>query len=810
MAFTPKTKMIAKNTGVITSKFAAPEDYVQPDVAPPVVASAAPITTAPTIKRDIRTSIPGFSAAPSNSKPVISNELAFAIGAGGAALTNYLKKSAALDYGKEDPANYTSALVPGSMQPGGSMSGPATGPGGAPAGSGAPGTPGTPGTPGAAPSGSSDVDKLANQLKNAIVAGATAAGVKAIFDSFGIAKPAGNTPQEMASNWATNKVQTGIKTAANSAVDWLKDLVKPTPSAGGDGTAMGDTSGPTPEGGPDITGLPDKGGAPYNPGDQGAGGTGGSSASGIAPNLNTKDTGTPGFFGPGGPGSASVEDGAIGKDGVPTDEGAKEVLQQPSITALGDGYFYDETTDQVFKVANGQLVDATQEFASILDASPDQLNNWNSDGIDFAGDSTSDTIDAGDNTDTGSTDYASNDVVDSGGDEYGAKGGLFTLKKGKHMATGGIAHMAGGGVPASSEFPPGSITYPYDDGSSVTYDSEGLILQVIDNEGNNVTQETINRVAAKETGTPPQASLTPGYVSDAEQIARMNARSVYTPAEDPRNHDTGTGGSSVNTPGMAPVTSPTGTPATPATPGTPAGTPDPQANSFLARIRNILGNEYVQGGITATMLAQLLNGAEDKGNKGVNVADYGIQGGRTTDFGMGAARKVSLGAATKLAPAQQNEIYANLGVPGYTAQTENTTAPAKAPATAAHGGSIHYTYGTHIDPHEMLGIPKRGGGLASIHQPSPPPMIQGRHDYRQGAYVQGAGDGQSDDIPAMLADGEYVIDAELVSMLGNGSNKAGAKVLDNFRKEVRAHKRSAPLGKIPPKTKSPLEYLKGA
>jgi hypothetical protein len=47
-------------------------------------------------------------------------------------------------------------------------------------------------------------------------------------------------------------------------------------------------------------------------------------------------------------------------------------------------------------------------------------------------------------------------------------------------------------------------------------------------------------------------------------------------------------------------------------------------------------------------------------------------------------------------------------------------------------------------------------------------------------------------------------------MLGNGSNKAGAKVLDNFRKEVRAHKRSAPLGKIPPKTKSPLEYLKGA
>ena len=90
------------------------------------------------------------------------------------------------------------------------------------------------------------------------------------------------------------------------------------------------------------------------------------------------------------------------------------------------------------------------------------------------------------------------------------------------------------------------------------------------------------------------------------------------------------------------------------------------------------------------------------------------------------------------------------------------------------------------------------------------PAIQGRGDYRQGAYVEGAGDGQSDDIPAMLADGEYVIDAETVAQLGNGSNKAGAKMLDEFRKNIRAHKRSAPHDKIPPKSKSPLAYLKGA
>lgn len=76
-------------------------------------------------------------------------------------------------------------------------------------------------------------------------------------------------------------------------------------------------------------------------------------------------------------------------------------------------------------------------------------------------------------------------------------------------------------------------------------------------------------------------------------------------------------------------------------------------------------------------------------------------------------------------------------------------------------------------------------------------------------YVRGAGDGQSDDIPAMLADGEYVIDAETVAQLGNGSNEAGAKILDKMREEIRKHKRSASVKDIPPKARSPFEYMRG-
>ena len=43
-------------------------------------------------------------------------------------------------------------------------------------------------------------------------------------------------------------------------------------------------------------------------------------------------------------------------------------------------------------------------------------------------------------------------------------------------------------------------------------------------------------------------------------------------------------------------------------------------------------------------------------------------------------------------------------------------------------------------------------------------------------YVEGEGTGRSDEIPAYLSDGEYVIDAETVSMLGDGSiSKLGLK-----------------------------------
>jgi hypothetical protein len=66
--------------------------------------------------------------------------------------------------------------------------------------------------------------------------------------------------------------------------------------------------------------------------------------------------------------------------------------------------------------------------------------------------------------------------------------------------------------------------------------------------------------------------------------------------------------------------------------------------------------------------------------------------------------------------------------------------------------------------------------------------------YVKGGYLDGAGDGMSDSIPATiegkqparLADGEFVVPADVVSHLGNGSSKAGSKrlyaMLDKVRK----------------------------
>lgn len=75
-------------------------------------------------------------------------------------------------------------------------------------------------------------------------------------------------------------------------------------------------------------------------------------------------------------------------------------------------------------------------------------------------------------------------------------------------------------------------------------------------------------------------------------------------------------------------------------------------------------------------------------------------------------------------------------------------------------------------------------------------------------HVRGPGDGTSDSIQlsnAYLSDGEFVMDAPTVSLIGNGSNDAGAKWLDGLRQHVRKN-----AGKHMVKGKQPMNTRQAA
>jgi hypothetical protein len=104
-----------------------------------------------------------------------------------------------------------------------------------------------------------------------------------------------------------------------------------------------------------------------------------------------------------------------------------------------------------------------------------------------------------------------------------------------------------------------------------------------------------------------------------------------------------------------------------------------------------------------------------------------------------------------------------------------------------------------------------GGAIENAPEGHNPEFFsEGGLNSMQHTYLKGGGDGTSDSIPAMLANGEFVIPADVVSSLGNGSSDSGAKVLDEFLKTIRAHKRKADPKKLPPDSKGPMGYLKDA
>ena len=259
---------------------------------------------------------------------------------------------------------------------------------------------------------------------------------------------------------------------------------------------------------------------------------------------------------------------------------------------------------------------------------------------------------------------------------------------------------------------------------------------------------------------------------------------------------------------------------------------------------------------------------------GVDMSKVGQIAPRTTTFGMGPAKSVpySQYGTPTTGSNDYSSLFASLGAPSAVAPPTMTQSPLMSikpptpvdtgpvppidisgnppitppsvtqyvpPVTTTIGGlgrnqnqineqnkknnQSHYTYGQHADAIANLnqwgGRNQQRHGSQRMAEGGTPendklgigvPVVSGRNDYRDGAPVMGAGDGQSDDIPALLADGEYVFSADVVAALGNGSNKAGAQNLDEMVRSIRERARSSNPTKLPPPAKSPLAYLKGA
>jgi hypothetical protein len=170
----------------------------------------------------------------------------------------------------------------------------------------------------------------------------------------------------------------------------------------------------------------------------------------------------------------------------------------------------------------------------------------------------------------------------------------------------------------------------------------------------------------------------------------------------------------------------------------------------------------------------------------------------------------------------------------YTPPVYNPDTVLKQILAAAQGGAVHMAPGGAAGDSNPAYEPgatevKMKGKLFSFHKPfvglsmmanapslstggevaehNPRFFSEGGLNSMQNTFVQGEGDGTSDSIPAMLANGEFVIPADVVSSLGNGSNDSGASILDEFLKTIRAHKTRANKNGLPPDSKGALGYL---
>ena len=256
--------------------------------------------------------------------------------------------------------------------------------------------------------------------------------------------------------------------------------------------------------------------------------------------------------------------------------------------------------------------------------------------------------------------------------------------------------------------------------------------------------------------------------------------------------------------------------------------------TLMSSAGDVLTQSATDGSLLNTTTGEIIDATGGGAQASLNIANTGVTPEMLAKYGPMAYKVLNtvLGPATKalagpggFKPVGQGGL-SSTGQPA-SSQTNPQTNDIQALTPGLTTSNTNYTLGNNTNPAlDLYNIPTNPATMVAPQtQTQAQPQTFAMGGYAQGGeyqehnpsffseggmenrYVQGDGDGTSDDVAAMLADGEFVIPADVVSRLGNGSSNAGAHVLDQFLEVVRADKNDHDPHELPPDSKGPLAYL---
>lgn len=196
------------------------------------------------------------------------------------------------------------------------------------------------------------------------------------------------------------------------------------------------------------------------------------------------------------------------------------------------------------------------------------------------------------------------------------------------------------------------------------------------------------------------------------------------------------------------------------------------------------------------------------GSKGKSIADVvNVFSGSGDEGGSKFGNFLNLFKKDDGSPAWGRIAGGSLGalalLSGMNRKNPTATAPSLPPGWDQGAVPLTMTRTRNPSPIDYANYGKLGKGQEGEHR-----FFSDAQFHAGGGGVYGPGTGRSDDIDAKLSNGEYVMDAETVALLGDGSTEAGAQRLDELRQNLRKHKGSAlAKGKFSPDAKHPAAYM---